>query len=515
MTNETPPTETSHSKLPDTYLLIAAVGVFIFLLSLVIPAGTFETVSAPGDSGRMIIDPASFQLAEKSPRPTLFSRDPEQVGLFNAVFEGLTNGSRTGGAVGIMAFILLVGGAFGIVLATGSVERALQRVLSGKVQDGRVLLAGLFIAFSLGGAIFGMSEEVIPFVLMIVPVMYRLGYDAITGVLATYAATQIGFATSWMNPFNVAVAQGIAELPLLSGMPLRLIIWTLCTAFGIAFTLRYARQIKQAAGGALVPPEMANANTENPDGQTEQMVSPGMQTPQAGGPLPPADRLSRGDLGVLCALALTIGWIIWGVVAAGYYLPEIATQFVVLGVVAGAIGCLARLNHMTPNSAMTAFREGAQALLPAALIVGFARGIVYLMGGDDPTTPSMLNTVLHTGGEMLGGLPAWLAAWLMFIGQSIFNFFVTSGSGQAALTMPLLAPLSDLLGVTRQVAVLAFQLGDGITNLIVPTSAALMGCLAAARVDWREWLRASAPLLLGLMVLGSVFVMTAVGIGYA
>lgn len=478
--------------LPDSYLLIGAVGLVIFFLALVVPAGSFELVPSDGPGSREIIDPESFRLADDAPRPALFSRDTDQPGLFNAVFEGLVSGSRTGGAVGIMAFILVVGGAFGIVLGTGAVDRALRRLLGGDIQDGRLLLAGLFLAFSLGGAVFGMSEEVIPFVLLIVPVMHRLGYDAVTGVLATYAATQIGFATSWMNPFNVAIAQGIAGLPLLSGLPFRLVMWTVFTAFGIVFTLRYAQRIHRERGGAPDP-----ATFDEGGADTTRVT------------------LSIGDWGVLAALVATVAWIVWGVVAAGYYLPEIATQFVILGIVAGVIGTAARLNDMTPNSAMDAFREGAQALLPAALIVGFARGIVYLMGGDDPTTPSLLNTVLHSGGETLGGLPAWLAAWTMFVGQSVFNFFVTSGSGQAALTMPLLAPLSDLLGVTRQVAVLAFQLGDGITNLLVPTSAALMGCLGAARVEWGRWVRATLSLVLGLMALASGFILVAVAIGYS
>ena len=184
---------------------------------------------------------------------------------------------------------------------------------------------------------------------------------------------------------------------------------------------------------------------------------------------------------LVCLLA-TVCWVAWGVVFAGYYLPEIATQFAILGVAAAVIGVVFRLDNMSANGAVDAFRTGAADLLPAALIVGLARGIVYLMGGDDPTQPSLLNAMLHAGSVTLGDLPGWLAAWMMFLGQSIFNFFVTSGSGQAALTMPIMAPLADLVGVTRQVAILAFQLGDGFTNLIVPTSGALIGTLGVARL---------------------------------
>jgi uncharacterized ion transporter superfamily protein YfcC len=469
--------------MPDTYLLIAVVGLFAYALSFVLNPGFF-TVQEVLRNGvpTVAIDPDSFRFVAGAAGLPLFSSDGSPA-LFNAIFEGMVSGGRTGGAVGIMAFILLTGGAFGVVLATGSVNRGLGRVISRNATDGRVLLGSLFLVFSLGGAIFGMSEETIPFVLMLVPVMKRMGYDNVTTLLVTFIATQIGFATSWMNPFNVAVAQGIAQLPLLSGLPLRLAMWVVFTAFGILFTLRYAARTRSLD---IAP--------EPPAGED--------------------DRLQLADRLLLAALVATIVWIVWGVVFGAYYLPEIATQFVILGIVSGFIGCIFRLDGMDANKAVEAFRQGAMGLLPAALVVGFARGIVFLLGGDDPTQPSLVNTLLHYGSLSLDGMPAWLAAWGMLCFQSVFNFFVPSGSGQAALTMPLMAPLSDLIGVTRQVAVLAFQLGDGLTNMLVPTSASLMGCLGAARLDWLQWVRVARGFLLSLFVLASVFVLAASLSGY-
>jgi uncharacterized ion transporter superfamily protein YfcC len=473
--------------LPDTLLLIAAIALFVFVMGFLFDPGQFETMELKRLDGTVTstVDPQSFRYAEDAARPTLFTTESEGRGLFNAVYEGLVTGSRNGGAVGIIALILLTGGAFGIVMATGSIDRALRRVISNDAADARLLLAGLFFLFSLGGAVFGMGEEVIPFVLMLVPVMTRLGYDRVTVVLVTLAATQVGFATSWMNPFSVAIAQGIADLPLLSGMPLRITMWGVFTVFGMAFTVRYATRTR-------VHPETADSVAA-----------------------PAREPLGAGDWLVLAALAATVAWIIWGVISAGYYLPEIATQFVVLGIVCGVLGRVFGLNGMTGNSAADAFRDGAQALVPAALIIGAARGIVYLMGGDDPNAPSLLNTFLFFGSESLGGLPSWFAAWLMLLGQGVFNFFVTSGSGQAALTMPIMAPLSDLIGVSRQVAVLAFQLGDGLTNLLVPTSAVLMGALGAARVEWLSWVRAIAWFFAGLAVLASTFVIAAALAGFS
>ncbi len=475
----------SVSRMPDTYIVIGAVALFAYLMSFLLTPGLFSLQEVARDGVLVpVIDPDSFRFVEGGRGLPLFSSDGSPA-LFNAVYEGLVSGSRTGGAVGIMAFILLTGGAFGIVLSTGAVNRGLGRLISRGSSDDRVLLAVLFAMFSLGGAVFGMSEEVIPFVLMLVPVMKRLRYNNVTTLLVTFVASQIGFATSWMNPFSVAVAQGIAQLPLLSGLPLRLFMWSVFTTFGIAFTLRYSTRTRSPA-------------------------APG-EEPIAGHHF----NLQSGDILVLLALVATIIWIVWGVVFGGYYLPELATQFVILGIVAGIIGCLFRLDGMHANKAVQAFRQGAMDLLPAALVVGFARGIVFLLGGDNPTEPSLLNTLLFYGSEALGDLPAWLAAWGMLCFQSVFNFFVTSGSGQAALTMPLMAPLSDLIGVSRQVAVLAFQLGDGLTNIVVPTSASLMGCLGAARLDWLEWIRVSIRFFLGLFALASLFIILASVYGYS
>lgn len=478
---------TLQSKLPDTLLLVAMVGLLVFALGFLVTPGQFETVEQLRGDGSVarLIDPESFRFTPDTPGAGLFSSEAGRPGLFNAMYEGLVSGSRSGGAVGIIALLLLTGGAFGIVMATGSVDRGLRRAIHSDTTRAGPLLAGLFFVFSLGGAVFGMGEELIPFVLMLVPVMARLGYDRVTALLVTLAATQIGFAASWMNPFSVAIAQGIADLPLLSGMTFRIAMWSVFTVAGIAFTLWYAARTRTEP-------------VHDPDEIPGERVT-----------------LGTGDWLVLAALAATVAWIVWGVVAAGYYLPEIATQFVALGIACAVIGRLFGLNAMTGNSAAEAFRQGAMAMVPAALIIGFARGIVYLMGGDDPSQPSLLNSLLYFGSESLGGLPAWLASWFMLVGQGVFNFFVTSGSGQAALTMPIMAPLSDLIGVTRQVAVLAFQLGDGLTNIMVPTSAVLMGCLGAARVEWLAWVRAIGWFFAGLFGLASLFVIGASLAGFS
>ena len=187
---------------------------------------------------------------------------------------------------------------------------------------------------------------------------------------------------------------------------------------------------------------------------------------------------------MLLTLLATIVWTIWGVLVKGYYIPEIASQFFVMGFVAGIIGVVFKLNGMELNDIAKSFDKGAADLLGAALCVGMAQGIILVLGGTSATDGTVLNTILHTIGESMKGLPPMISAWLMYVFQSVFNFFVVSGSGQAALTMPIMAPLADIVGVSRQTAVLAFQLGDAFTNFIVPTSGCLLGALAAARMEW-------------------------------
>ena len=475
------------SKAPDTYLILLAVALLAFAASWFIPAGSFEV-----DADGKII--GGFTYAPESGGLPIFA-DDGGPGLLNFLFDGLVSGDRNGAAVGLIAFVLIVGGTFGVVLRTGVVEQALNNVLGGE-RASDLLIPALFVGFSLCGAVFGMSEEAIVFAFIVIPALIRSGYDSITGLIVTYVATQVGFATSWMNPFGVVIAQGIAGVPPLSGLEYRVAMWCVFTAFGALFALRYAMKVRHA-------PERSVAYTS--DGWFRA------QSPVHEGKAP----LGVGHWLILGGLVLTIVWVAWGVVTKAYYLPEISAQFFALGLFAGMVAVVFRVGGMTANQAVEGFKQGAMNLVPAAIVIGIAKGIVLLLGGDDPGTPSTLNTILHGMSGLTGGVADWFTAWLMYLLQSTINLFVVSGSGQAALTMPLMTPLADLSGVSRQTAVLAFQLGDGLTNIICPASAALMGCLGAARLDWTVWAGFIWKLQLYLMALASGFVILSVLIGYS
>lgn len=449
----------------NTLLLLFCVAVGFSLLTLIVPAGVF----APGEP----LSLASFSLAE-TPRLAVFATGDDR-GFLNFLFEGFVSGSRTGAAIGVIALVFLIGGSFAVVQASGAIDRGLLRLIALTGRRDWLLLSALFIAFSLGGAVFGMGEETIAFLALLLPLTDRLGLPRASAVMCTYMASQIGFASSWMNPFSVLVAQGIAGLDPLSAAPFRMAMWATFTAVGAGFCLRYSLRERSASVAAEADSVSVQAQ-----------------------PLDWADRLI-----LLCTLA-TVVWIVWGVSAHEYYLPEISAQFFALGLATGLI-CFLR-GRLGANRIAEVFTEGVRTMVPVALIIAAAKGLLWLLGGSDPHAPSVLNTFLYAMAWTLDGAPPLLAAQGMLGLQAVFNFFVTSGSAQAAITMPLMAGLGDLLGVTRQVSVLAFQLGDGLTNLVVPTSAVLIGAIGVAGISWAQWLRIVWRFELLLLALAAGFV---------
>lgn len=492
-------------KVPHTFVIVFFVVVLAAVVTYLVPVGQFQTeeVSYTKDgeeSTKTVLVPGSFEIVTDEEgnqvrAGTSLFESGGGAGFLNYVFEGLVSGDKWGSAVGVVAFILIIGGAFGIIMRTRAIEEGILSVID-KTKGREILIIPImFFLFSLGGAVFGMGEEAIAFAMILVPLMVALGYDAITGVMITYVATQIGFATSWMNPFGVAIAQGVSGIPVLSGTPFRMGMWAVFTLIGIIYTWRYASGVKKDP--------LKSASYESDDYFRKDVKAANLSV-----------KFTLGHGMVLFSIAAGIAWIVWGVIKHAYYIPEIASQFFTIGLVAGLIAIIFKLNNMKIDDIAEGFIEGAKDLLPAALVVGMAKGIVIILGGDSPDAPSVLNTMLYGAGQVIGDFPAVLSAWFMYLFQSVFNFFVVSGSGQAALTMPLMAPLADIAGVSRQVAVLAFQLGDGLTNIFVPTSAALLGTLGAARLDWGTWAKFIIKFMLLLVAVSSVFVIGAVLIGF-
>lgn len=495
-------------KMPDTLLILFCIAILVSITSYFVPVGKFDTQSIEYQSGKqtysksvLIADSFKYKLdSENNPQTEpvkIFSADDSHKGFTNFIYQGITSGSKDGGAVAIIAFLLIIGGAFGIVLKTKVIDQSILRVVD-KFQNNKIfLLPILCFIFSLGGAVFGMGEETIPFIMLLVPIFVLIGFDAITCTLVIYLATQIGFATSWMNPFSVSIAQGIAEIPILSGSLFRIIIWFIFTISISIFAVLYALKIQKKP--SLSPMyEHDNLYRNSNEYSLEQ-----------------TQNMCIYSWLILASLFITIIWLVYGVVELGYYIPEIATLFTILGLVTGFLAVIGKINGMTLSVTIDAFKDGAKDLLPVCLIIAFAYGLIYLMGGSNPKEFTMLNTLLEYASKSISGSNQYISALGMFYFQSIFNFFVTSGSGQAALTMPIMSPLADLTGISRQIAVLAFQLGDGWTHCLMPTSATLMAVLGVARIPYGIWLKFIFKFYLYLMALSSFMIIVAVYIGYS
>ncbi len=475
----------SRFRAPDTTLILVGIIVLAAVLTWVVPPGEYarSEIEVEGVGTREVVVPGSYERVERGDQGVGDRLLHSVAIVLQAPILGFTDPD----AAPIIAFVLLVGGAFAVLTETGAVDAGLRRVVAAAegspVLD--VLLIPLFIAlFSLGGAVFGMSEETIPFVLIFVPLAIALGYDSLTGAAIPFLGSAAGFAAAFFNPFTVGVAQGIAGVALFSGAGFRIVLWVIVTAVVTGFVLWHARRVRRDPSRS--PVRALDAAREG-DALTDA-----------------GDAFTRRHGAVLLAFAVGIGVLVVGVLTAGWYIVEIAALFVAIGVVMGAIGGLGG------NGTARAFMAGVRDLAPTAVIIGLARGILVVLEDGQ-----VVDTILDGLASGLGGAGAALAACAMFGVQTAINFFVPSGSGQAALTMPLMAPLADLVGVSRQTAVLAFQLGDGFTNMIIPTSAVLMGVLSLARVPWPTWARWVLPLQVVLVGVGLAALVVAVVTGYA
>ncbi|MBK6266886.1 putative basic amino acid antiporter YfcC [Marivirga sp. S37H4] len=438
-------------KLPDTLIIIFTILVIFTLLTWLIPAGEYQREVV---NGREVIDPDSFSFVEAEPQG-LFD-------LLQAPIAGFQSAAQ------IIAFILLVGGAFSIINATGAIDAALQYVVSYSYRypaSKKWILPIIITLFSLAGATFGMSEEVLVFILITIPLARALNYDVLVGVAIPFLGAGAGFAGAFANPFTIGVAQGIAELTPFSGMEYRLVVWLCFTVAVNIFILRYCFLLDRNR----ITPYHTNASLNAAPEQVSFTILRKI---------------------ILILFALTIVLLIYGVNEWDWYINEIAALFVGLGIFSAVLG------RLKMQKTIDAFIEGAKDLMPAALVVALSKGMLILA-----TDGKIIDTILYNLAGLADGMPGYLSIQVMFLVQSLFNFFLPSGSGQAALTMPIMAPLSDLLGIGRQTAVLAFQFGDGISNLIIPTSGVTMGVLSIAKIPYEKWLKWSLPIIIAFTIL--------------
>ena len=513
-------------KIPHTYVIVFTIVVLSAILTWIIPGGSFERhlVNVNGID-RNVVVPGSFHYT---------GNQPQTWQVFSALFDGFVDKAD------IIVFILIIGGAFWIMNESKAIEIAIDSFLRftkkiehntvvSKLGADNLIFVLIMLMFSLFGATFGMSEETIAFIIIFVPLAISMGYDSITGVSLCFVAAALGFAGAVLNPFTIGIAQGLSNLPLFSGLEYRMFCWLIINLFGFFFIIRYVRKIRKDPSRSAVFEEDRHWRERH----DSRDIDIKYYTPRSAwityvllivvmviiSILYPISSISLGGTSVpapafpvITALFCIAGWIsirksvhffiinilvftililIIGVMGYGWYIREIATLFFVMGLVTGIA-----MNY-SPNRITKLFLDGIKDIQSAAIIVGLAAGIIIILQNG-----GIIDTILYKLSGTITGMGRLASVGMMYAVQNLINLVMPSGSAKAALTMPMMSQLSDLIGVSRQATVMAFQLGDGFTNIITPTSGVLLGVLSVARIPYDKWFRWVLPLVIGLVILG-------------
>jgi uncharacterized ion transporter superfamily protein YfcC len=513
-------------KIPHTYVIVFSIVVLCAVLTWLVPGGTFDRHSVTVNGiDRSVVIPGSFHYTEKH---------PQTWQVFSALFDGFVDKAD------IIVFILIIGGAFWIMNESKAIDVAIASVLrlTGRMSSrgfmkrlgaDNLIFILIMIMFSFFGAVFGMSEETIAFTIIFVPLAVSMGYDSIVGVSLCFVAAALGFAGAFLNPFTVGIAQGLSDIPLFSGMEYRLFMWVVINVVGFVYILRYAGRIKKNPCRSPVRDDDDYWRTLHSGTQTEIRY----HTPASAWVIYfillavmtvfsvfyPMTSLTFGEssltlpvIPVLAGLFALTGWLtlrksvhffviglllftilflITGVMGYGWYIMEIATLFFAMGLATGVA-----MNY-DANRITKLFLDGVRDIQSAALIVGLAGGIIIILENGN-----IIDTLLYKLSGSISGAGRMASVSMMYVTQTVINLFMPSGSAKAALTMPMMSQFSDLIGISRQATVVAFQLGDGFTNMITPTSGVLLGVLSVARIPYEKWFRWVLPFIVILFLLG-------------
>ncbi|ACA42125.1 YfcC family protein [Lysinibacillus sp. fkY74-1] len=431
----------------NAFVLMFIIILVMSLLTYILPAGQYERVES---NGRMVVDPESFQYISSNPVGFLE--------IFNSVHLGMLEGAP------IILFVFLFGGALGIMQKTGAIDSFIKVMASKFGKKEYVLIPILVLIFASLGTLIGSAEDTLVYIAIIIPLTMALGMDAMTGFAIVMLGTlATGFTSGITNPFNIGVAQTIAELPMYSGMSYRIVVFVVFYMLTVLFIYKHAKKVK-------VDPSQGIYGKFNP----EESIKIDLDF-----------KISTRHLLALFVLLGNFVALIVGVIKFQWYISEIGGIFLLSSIIMSII-C-----KIGPNKMAEGFITGARDMVEGALIIGFAQTILVIT-----TNGGLIDTILHFVSNAVSVLPASINAVGMFLLQLCLNFLVPSGSGQAALTMPIMTPLADLIGVTRQTAVLAFQFGDGISNMVIPTSGVLLAGLAIAGIPFSKWVRWVFPYFL-------------------
>ncbi len=454
-------------KTPHTFVILVAIIIIAAIATYLIPAGEF-TRFKDAATGKTLVEAGSYHRIASNPLNPLL--------IPSAIYTGIVKSAST------ITFMLIIGGAFEVITSTGALT-ALCKKLSKTFSKHKYAVIPVFLTlFSIFGFTMGMSSEVMIFVPIGITLALFLGLDKVTGTAMIALGAAVGFTAGILNPFNVGVAQDIAELPLFSGVAYRIVILVILLAATSAYIIIYAKKV------AANPEKSVIYGIQEDTEYTFEDVS---------------DSISKSQIAVLVIMAAGFGILIYGLSKKGWYFEEMSGLFIFMGIACGLV------SGYGPSRIAKEFGNGAKGIVVGCLIIGIARTVEVIL-----SDAKILDTIVYGIVNIVNVMPGSIKAVGMFICQSLINCVIVSGTGQAAVTMPLMVPVSDLVGISRQTAVLAFQLGDGFSNSVLPMSSSLMGYLAVSKIPYSKWLKFMMPLFLIWTALGCLFMLGALIIGY-
>ncbi|MEB6054484.1 YfcC family protein [Staphylococcus gallinarum] len=439
-------------NMPHIYVILFIFGVIATISTYFIPSGQFKRIKGP--EGREMVDADSFHFISSKPVGI--------VDFISIIPKGLIEAGE------IVFFTLIIGGMFMVLRKTGIIEIAVDKLARRFINQSVLIIPVLTTVFAIVATLIGTAELSLVYIPVIIPLIIALGYDSITATAIALCGTVVGFTVGVLNPINTGLAQKLSGIPVFSGIGLRIILFIVVLAVTIMFIMRYAQKIKNKPTLSSV----YHADIEKRD--LYQNI-----TNQE-----PIEATNRQKWGIAVVLLFFV-ILVYGVISQGWFMIEMAGLFIIMGIIVGLV------TGLSTQAICEAFNEGFKDVLMGAIIVGLARSIAVVLEDG-----KIMDTIVHGLGSVIDGATPTIAVVGMYAVQVAINFIISSGSGQALVTMPIMAPLADMLGITRQTAVLAFQLGDGFTHVFYPTSGYFMAALAIGGVSYTKWIRFFFPLFI-------------------
>ena len=450
--------EKNKFKFPDIYVILSCFILLVALLTWIIPAGQFERNTL--ENGREVVVAGTYQQIEQTP--------VSFMDIIEAIPAGMV------GAAPVIVLTLLVGGAVIVLQKIGVVDMGINMLVDKLGSKTEFMIPILVLVFGAICAFIGTPELSIAYIPIILPLMLRLGYDSMTAAATAIIPCTLGFAFGVTAPTNVGIGHMITELPMFSGAWYRIIFWCIVMTSVIAFILRHARRVKANPASSMMYEDDLKLREELLSGDISYAVTE--YDP----------RLKRAGLATLIMFVSVIA----SIMIFGFGFNAISGLFMTMAIVASLIaGC--SLDDICKN-----FNEAMRIMLVGALICGVARGVSVMLA-----TGNIMDTLVYYLASFISGLPDWATSVGVVISQTTFNFLVPSGSGQMLVTLPILSPVADLVGMNQQVLVWSSNVADGLSNIFFPTSGYFIAALVAARVDYIRWIKFYFPFFLFTVVL--------------